>query len=133
MSIDGDINPIILAIYVMVAIMLVISDISENTCGFLLRGFALIAELCLSQAGPLTPQSDRLLHSIGADTRRVIKALQLTPNACSYVCCPKCYVQTSESSYPAVCTFKKTPSSTECGRHLHKSRKIRGIKHTVPV
>jgi hypothetical protein len=119
MSMDNNINPIILAIYVMVVIMLVISGILENACGFLLRGFALVAELCLSQVGPMTPHSDRLLHSIGVDTCHVIKALQLTPNARSYVCCPKCfacYLQTSETLYPAPCTSKKTASSAKCGR-----------------
>lgn len=136
MLIDNEMNPIILAIYVMVAIMLVISGISESACGFVLKGLSLIAELCLSQAGPLTPQSVHLLRSIGADTRRVVGALHLTPNIRSYVCCPKCfacYLQTSDTSYPAVCTFKKTPSSAECGRRLRKSRTIRGVEHTVPV
>ena len=120
----------------MVAIMLVISGLSENACGFLLKGTSLVAGLCLSQAGPLTPKSDRLLRSIGVDTRRVIKALRLAPNARSYVCCPKCfacYLQTSETSYPATCTFKKTPSSPECGRRLRKSRTIRGLEYTSPV
>ena len=129
-------NPIILAIYVMVAIMLVISGISENTCSFLLKGLSLVAELCLSQSGPLTMGSNNLLRSIGVDTRRVIKALQLTPNARSYVCCPKCfacYPQTSDTSYPAACTFKTTPSSVECGRRLRKSRSVRGVEHTAPV
>ena len=116
--------------------MLVISGISENACGFLLKGTSLVAGLCLSQAGSLTPKSERLLRSIGVDTRHVIKALRLTPNARSYVCCPKCYacyLQTSENSYPATCTFKKTPSSPECGRRLRKSRIVRGIEHTSPV
>jgi hypothetical protein len=44
----NDINPIILAIYVMVAMMLIISDISESTCRFLLKGLSLVAKLCLS-------------------------------------------------------------------------------------
>ena len=116
--------------------MLVISGVSESTCSFLLKGFSLVAEMCLSQSGPLTPQSDHLLRSIGVDTRRVIKALRLTPNARSYVCCPKCfacYPQTSDTSYPTACTFKKTPSSVECGRRLRKSWTIRGIEHTAPV
>jgi Transposase family tnp2 len=136
MSIYDEINPIILAIYVVVAIMLVISGVSENACGFLLTGFSLVTELCLSHTGPLTPQSTRLLRSIGVDSRRVIKALQLTPNAHSYVCCPKCfacYLHTSETSYPTACTFKKTPSSAECGRRLRKSRTIRGVEHSFPV
>lgn len=131
-----DMDPIITAIYVIAAVMLIISGVSESTCGFLLEGLSLVAELCLSQRGPLTEQSRQLLHSIGKDSRRVIKVLQLTPNARSYVCCPKCfacYPQTSDNSYPVACTHKKTPLSAECGRRLRKSREIRGAEHTIPV
>ena len=132
----GSMNPIIVAIYVIAAVMLVISGVSESTCSFLLEGLSLVAELCLSQGGPLTQQSRHLLHSIAIDSRRVIKVLRLTPNARSYVCCPKCfacYPQTSDNSYPTTCTHKKTPSSAECGRQLRKSRVIRGAEHTIPV
>jgi len=63
-----DINPIILAIYVMVAVMLVISGVSESTCGYLLKGLSLVAELCLSQNGSLTDQARKLLCGIGTDS-----------------------------------------------------------------
>ena len=134
--IRDDVNPIILAIYVMVGVMLVISGVSENTCGFLLKGFSLVAELCLSQTGPLTDQARRLLRGIGTDSRRVVRSLKLTPDARSYVCCPKCYAcypQTSDNSYPDKCIYKKTPSSKECGRRLRKVRMIKQTEHSVPV
>lgn len=120
----------------MVAIMLVISGVSENTCGFLLKGLSLVVELCLSKTGSLTDHGTRLLHGIGIGPRRVIKTLKLSPNARSYVCCPKCfacYLHTSDDSYPDKCTYKKTPSSTECGRRLRKIRIIKNIQHSVPV
>jgi hypothetical protein len=100
------------------------------------KGLSLVAKLCLSQAGPLMPQSDHLLHSIGVDAHLVIKALRLTPDARSYMCCPKCfacYLQSSNTSYPAARTFKKTPSSVERGCQLCKSWTIRRIEHTTPV
>jgi hypothetical protein len=92
-----------------------------------------VAELCLSQRGPLTDQSHRLLHSIGIDSHQVIKVLRLTPNTCSYVCCPKCFACYLHDSYPFACTHKKTPSSAECGHWLCKSREIRGTELTIPV
>ena len=134
--IHDDIDPIILAIYVMVAIMLIISGVSESTCRFLLKGLSLIAKLCLSQTGSLMDQARRLLHGIGTDSWRVIRALKLTPDACSYMCCPKCfacYPQTSHDSYPDKCTYKKTPSSKECGRKLCKVRIIKHTEHSVPA
>jgi hypothetical protein len=126
-------DPIIVAVYMIAAVMLIVSGVSESTCGFLLEGLSLVAELCLSQRGPLTDQSRRLLHSIGIDSRRVIKVLRLTPNARSYVCCPKCFTCYPHDSYPFACTHKKTPSSAECGRRLRKSREIRGTELTIPV
>ena len=134
--IRDDVNPIILAIYVMVAVMLIISGVSESTCGFLLKGLSLVAELCLSQTGSLTDQARRLLRGIGTDSRRIIRSLKLTPDARSYVCCPKCfacYPQTSDDSYPDKCIYKKTPSSQECGRNLRKVRRIKHTEHSVPV
>ena len=120
----------------MVAVMLVISGVSESTCGFLLKSLSLIAELCLSQTGLLTDHAKTLLCGIGTDPRRVIKSLKLTPDARSYVCCPKCfacYLQTSDDSYPDKCIHKKTPSSEECGRNLRKVRMIKHTEHSVPV
>ena len=134
--IHDDINPIILAIYVMVAVMLVILGVSESICGFLLKGFCIVAELCLSQTGALTDQARRLLRGIGTDSQRVIRSLKLTPDARSYVCCPKCfacYPQTSDDSYPDKCIYKKTPSSKECRRKLRKVRMIKHTEHSVPV
>ena len=129
-------NPTILAIYVMVAVMLVISGVSERACGFLLKGLSLVAELCLSQTGPLTDEARRLLRGIRTDSQRVIKALKLTPDARSYVCCPKCfacYLQTGDDLYPDKCIYKKTPSGTECGRQLRKVRVIKSTEHSVPM
>jgi len=116
--------------------MLVISGVLESTCGFLLKGFSLVAELCLSQTKALTDQSRRLLHGIGTDSRCIIRSLKLTPDAHLYVCCPKCfacYPQTSDDSYPDKCIYKKTPSSKECGRKLRKVQKIKQTEHSVPV
>lgn len=129
-------EPIIVAIYVIVAVMLIISGVPESTCGFLLEGLSLVAKLCLSQRGPLTEQSRHLLHSIGIDSHCVTKVLQLTPNAHSYVCCPKCftcYPQTSDNSYPIACMYKKTPSNAECGHQLRKSCEIRGMELAIPI
>ena len=109
-------NPTILAIYVMVAVMLVISGVSERACGFLLKGLSLVAKLCLSQTGLLIDEAQRLLPEIGTNLWHVIKTLKLTPNACSYVCCPKCfacYLQTSNDAYLDKCIYKKTLSGTE--------------------
>lgn len=129
-------DPIILAIYVVVAVMLIVSGVSENTCGFLLKGLSLVAELCLSRTGSQTVDGLRLLRGIGIDPRRVIKTLKLTPDARSYVCCPKCfacYPLTSDDSFPDKCTYKKTRSSIECGRRLRKFRRIKTIEYSVPV
>lgn len=134
--IRDDIHPVILATYVIVAVMLVISGTSESTCGFLLKGLSVVAELCLSSTGSSADSALTLLRGIGTDSRRVIKALKLTPDARSYVCCPKCYAcypQTSEDSYPDKCYHKKTPSSTECGCKLRKVRTVKNIQHSVPV
>jgi Transposase family tnp2 len=132
---DG-INPIIRAIYVIVAVMLIISGISESACQFLLKGLSLVAELCLSQTGSLTDEAQRLLRGIGTDPRRIIRALKLSPDARSYVCCPKCfacYLKTSDDSYPDRCIYKKSPSSTECGRQLRKVRTGKNTEFSVPV
>ena len=120
----------------MVAVMLVILGVSESTCGYLLKGLSLVAKLCLSQNGLLTDQARKLLRGIGTDSRRVIRSLKLTPDAHSYVCCPKCfacYLQTSDDSYPNKCIYKKTPSSEECGRNLRKVRIIKHTEHSVPM
>lgn len=134
--IRDDIDPVILTTYVIVAVLLVISGVSESTCGFLLKGLSLVAELCLSSTGSSVGSALTMLRGIGTDSRRVIKALKLKPDARSYVCCPKCfacYHQTSDDSYPDKCYYKKTPSSTECGCKLRKVRTIKNIQHSVPV
>ena len=134
--IHDDINPIILAIYVVVAVMLIISGVLESTCRFLLKGLSLIAELCLSQTGPLMDQAKKLLRGIGTNLRCIVRSLKLTPDAYSYVCCPKCYAcypQTSGDSYLDECIYKKTPSSKECGRKLRKVRMIKHTEYLVPM
>lgn len=134
--IRDDIDPVILTTYVIVAVLLVISGVSESTCGFLLKGLSLVAELCLSLTGSSVGSALTMLRGIGTDLLRVIKALKLKLDARSYVCCSKCfacYHQTSDDSYPDKCYYKKTPSSTECGCKLRKVRTIKNIQHSVPV
>ena len=123
-------DPIAIICYIVVAVLHLISHLSIDNCGFLLRSFYLLLSLAMP-----THDAGRqsTLSSIHSDIRSVLCQMNLDPVTKAYICCPrcfKCYPLTSDA--PTHCTNQDTPSSAVCNRLLRKPAKGKGSARSVP-
>jgi hypothetical protein len=114
----------ILAIYLLVGTLHLISDLSLKDCSFLLRSLRLVLGIVLTTSTSIYAAS--VTKSIFIDTRSVLKILDVQPQDQAYLVCPRCsklhrfYPNDPESEPPKICN--KTELGVRCGATLLKSR-----------
>ncbi|KAJ2912144.1 hypothetical protein MD484_g8273, partial [Candolleomyces efflorescens] len=115
----------ILAVYILVGTLHLLSDLSLADCSFLLRSLRLVLGIVLATSTSIYATS--LTESIFVDTRSVLKILQVQPQHQAYLVCPRCsklhqfFPDDPESDPPMICNKKEL--GVRCGATLLKSRK----------
>jgi hypothetical protein len=134
--ISSDIQPVVVVVYILVAVMHVVSGLSLRDCGQLLFTLKLLINLMVEDFSAADGQGKFLAKSVPSDACTVIRRLSLQPSSRVFVCCPKCsscYPDDGPDSYPELCTSKDPFTQRTCGRRLRKARIIRSSQYHTPV
>lgn len=111
----------VLACYIVVAVLHLMCGLSINDCTFLLPSIQLIVKMTLEYAGS---SSTKLITAFPKDPRTVLKTLELSPEIRGYVCCPKCFALYPQGiEVPGSCSYKETTSSRVCAEPLVRLRR----------
>ncbi|KAJ2912344.1 hypothetical protein MD484_g8074, partial [Candolleomyces efflorescens] len=126
----------VIAIYLMVATLHLLSGLSADACSFVLRTSQLILRLLLGESTSIYANS--IPKAVHIDPRTVIKVLDVYPRFTALLTCPECswvhYLEadTPQSDYPESC--QHTISGSVCGASLMKTRKTgKGEEFTIPI
>ena len=106
---SSDVQPVVVVVYILVAVMHIVSGLSLRDCGQLLFTLKLIINLMVEDFRVTDSQGKFLAKSVPLDARTVISRLALQPSHRVFVCCPKCsacYPDDGTDSYPELCSSK---------------------------
>ena len=134
--VSSDVQPVIVVVYVLVAVMHIVSGLSLRDCGQLLFSLKLLISLMVEDFRTTDGQGKFLEKSVPSDARTVIRRLALQPSCRVFVCCPKCsscYPDDGPDSYPEFCSSKDPLTQQTCSRRLQKTRIIRSRQYHTPV
>ena len=133
---SSDVQPVVVVVYILVAVMHIVSGLSLRDCGQLLFTLKLIINLMVEDFRVTDSQGKFLAKSVPLDARTVISRLALQPSHRVFVCCPKCsacYPDDGTDSYPELCSSKDPQTQRTCDRRLRKTRIIRTRQYHTPV
>ncbi|KAJ2911995.1 hypothetical protein MD484_g8416, partial [Candolleomyces efflorescens] len=118
--------PAVLTIYLIVASLHLLSNVSQDDCRFILKGLSLAMRLLpissTSTHGTLSIQN--MLY----DVDQVIRLLNIYPRFTSFACCPKCFMihyrnpNASQPTYPERC-IQETGQGV-CNARLRKTKDV---------
>jgi hypothetical protein len=132
-----DFPPVILVIYVLVAVMHIVSGLSLRDCDQLLFAQRFLIEMMIEKFCTDKGQAKYLAKSIPKDVRTIVHRLALKPSYKTFICCPKCSAcyldDNGPNPYPELCPSKHGSSQNICGQPLWKSRNIRSHQYDIPV
>ena len=118
MSLFSSGDQTVIVVYILVAVMHLISGLSLRDCGQLLVSLQFLINLMVEDFHTSESQGKFLADSVPLDARTVINKLALKPSCHSFVCCPKCsacYPNNGPDSYPELCTSKHPLTHQICG------------------
>ena len=107
--VSSNIQPVIIVVYVLVAVMHIVSGLSLRDCGQLLFSLKLLISLMVEDFRTTDGQGKFLEKSVPSDACTIIHRLALQPSCRVFVCCPKCsscYPDDGPDSYPEFCLSK---------------------------
>ncbi len=133
---SSDLQPVVVVVYILVAVMHIVSGLSLRDCGQLLFTLQLLINVMVEDFRATDSQGKYLAKSVPSDARTVIRRLALQPSYRVFVCCPKCsacYPDDGPDSYPELCLSKRLPSQPICGQRLRKTRIILNHQSHIPV
>ena len=136
------IPPAILAIYIIVATLHLISGVSFETCSSVLKGLRIVVRLLLGKS--TSAFAAHMSNAMHCDTRTILDFLDLEPQAIAYASCPQCctlyhYDPNNPNSYPDVCDDKKAHTVRGvnvirgCGAKLKRNRNGASSSSVLPV
>jgi hypothetical protein len=132
-----DFPPTILVVYILVAVMHIISGLSLRDCNQLLFTQRFLIDLMIEKFCAAKGRDKYLAKFVPKDARTVVHRLALKPSYKTFICCPECsacYLDDDRpDSYPELCSSKHGSSQKICGRPLQKTRNIRSRQHDIPV
>jgi hypothetical protein len=132
-----DLPPTILVVYILVAVMHIVSGLSLRDCDQLLFTQCFLIDMMVEKFCKDKGQGKYLAKSIPKDARTVVHRLALKPSYKTFLCCPKCsacYLDDDRpDSYPEFCSSKQGSTPKICGHPLWKARNIRSHQHDIPV
>lgn len=119
-------NPTLLTVYLVVAVLHVLANVSLDHCTYLLYGMK--ALLCLSRSAlHLEPHAANAnLSEFPLNASDIVAALDVGPRYSEYCCCPKCFHCYPIDSFPDRCTAQDAHDSPICGRTLRHNVHRRG-------
>jgi hypothetical protein len=135
-SLFSETQPVITVIYILVAVMHIVSGLSLKDCTQLLCSLRCLVNLMVEDFNGADGQGKYLEKSIPMDARTVINRLALKPSYTAFVSCPKCstcYLDNGPGSYPSHCSAEQPPAQQICGRRLQKTRVVKSREYTLPV
>ena len=133
---SSDVQPVVVVVHILVAVMHIVSGLSLRDCGQLLFTLKLLINLMVEDFRTTDSQGKFLAKSVPSDARTVMRRLALQPSHRVFVCCPKCsscYPDGGPDSYPEVCSSQDPLTHRICGRRLRKTRIIHSREHPTPV
>ncbi len=113
-------DAIIFTIYISVAILNVLCNVSIDHCTFLLHGIRLALELALSIGGASDVDVNSRISDIPSKVASIIGSLDVEPDSIGYVCCPKCFACYPMETYPTKCSNQEAPDAPVCDRTLRQ-------------
>ena len=132
-----DFPPTIMVVYILVAVMHIVSGLSLRDCDQLLSAQRFLIDLMAEKFRTAKGQGEYLTKSIPKDARTVMHRLALKPQYRTYICCPECSAcyldDDSTNPYPELCSSKHGSSQKICGHPLRKVRNIHGHQQDIPV
>lgn len=133
-------DPGVLANILSVLILHLFGRTPRHWCNTTLKMLKLSLEKQFTVANTkMTLRQETLLKNFPTDVRTVRKAFHLEAETTTFAACPKCsctYAPTKEGQiqvYPAVCNWRRFPSSKACGEPLVTSRVVEGESVRWPV
>lgn len=134
-----DFPPTILVVYILVAVMHIVSGLSLRDCDQLLFAQRFLIDLMIEKFCAAKGQGKHwhLTKSVPKDARTVVHRLALKPSYKTFICCPECsacYLDDNRpDSYPELCSSKHGSTQKVCGRSLQKARNIRSHQYDIPI
>ena len=104
-----DVKPVVAVVYIIVAVMHIVSGLSLRDCRQLLFAMKHLINLMAEDFHTTNSQGKFLANSIPSDAHTVLHWLALQLSHRVFVCCPKCsacYPDDGPDSYPELCPSK---------------------------
>jgi hypothetical protein len=126
----------ILVVYILIAVMHIVSGLSLQDCDQFLFSLHFLIELMVEDFCTARGQGRFLAKSVPMDTQTVVKWLALKPSYKTFVSCPECstwYPDNGPDSYPKLCASKRVLSQEICGQHLQKACTVHTHHYNLPI
>jgi len=114
-------HPVILVVYILVAVMHIVSRLPLRACDQLLFSLQLLIKFMVEDFAASKGQGTLLAKSVPMDARTVLTRLALKPFYKAFICCPDCstcYPDNGPGSYPEFCSSKHALAQQICGQSL---------------
>lgn len=114
-------HSVILVVYILVAVMHIVSRLLLRACDQLLLSLRLLIKLIIEDFAASKGRGNLLAKSVPVDARTVLNRLALEPFYKAFVCCPECstcYPDNGLGSYPEFCSSNRALTQQTCGRSL---------------
>jgi hypothetical protein len=131
---------VVVAMFIVVALN-VIANTSRAICNVILELLMVLIETSFIRGKEaLTEEEERIVKNFPKDIRGVRKAFNVAPKITVFACCPNCssiYAPTDSEgglkNYPPTCTYKRYPTSNECGARVSKEGVYKEESVRVPT
>ncbi len=133
---SSDAEPVIIIVYILIAVMHTVSGLSLRDCGHLLFSLRFLINVMVEDFHATEGRGKYFARSIPLDARTVISRLALKPSYKTFVCCPKCstcYPDNGQDSYPELCSSTHPQTEAICGRRLRKARTVHSRQYNIPA
>ena len=124
---------LIYAVYLLLAVMHLISGVSIASSRFALAGMRTVVGIALRMGGTGEDDAKRVVADIPAQVTDILDRLNMAPDVRGYVCCAKCFACYDIDDYPDRCTMQDSRNGPVCKALLRKSVRRRGGRSIAPV
>jgi hypothetical protein len=131
-------DPVVVVAMFIVVVLNVLATTSRQICNTILDLLLVMLEMAFMGRGrKLTREEEEIISKFPKDARGVRKAFDIEPKVTIFAACPSCgsiYApqdrEDGVKDYPIECTYKRYPTSKDCGARvskdgIHKEQNIR--------
>ncbi|KAK7680744.1 hypothetical protein QCA50_016052 [Cerrena zonata] len=126
-------HTLVYAIYLLLAVLHLVSGLSMDSTRFAIAGVRTIVELALEMGGVGVREQQGIIANVPADVSTILNRLDLAPDTHGYVCCAKCFACYDLDSYPDHCIKSSSRTESPCGALLHKTVQRKSGREVAPV